>query len=102
MKKIEINGTVLYYLVYVGVLDFNTADETRFYTSTKLKPSWSFLWFKSKKIVEVPDNYIFSINYDVTNCFHTKEWIKYFIERELNKYLRLKERCAEIARGEII
>ena len=102
MKKIEVNGTVLYYVVYCSAADYESNYETRFYTSTKLKPTWRFLWFKSQTTVEVPDNHIFSLYVDITDCEITKEWLRQSIEGEFNRYLEREKRCEEISRGEII
>ena len=103
MKQITINGTTLYYQVMVGALDTNSDYVvTQFYEGFNLKPRWSFLGFKSKKMKETPFNKMFKLSFDIEDCNNSKEMVRNFIEPELKTYFKRKERCDQISRGEII
>lgn len=100
MKKIVINGTVLYYSVWLDHHD--SFPYTEFYLLNGKKPEkkWSWRKFRFLETGNMIDNFddAFSLNFDIESPDYTKSEVRSMIERKV----KLLYRAEEIKKGEII
>lgn len=100
MKSIKINNTELFYEIFAreGEYGIIYGHETHFYKNVLMVPSWTFLKWKSKDMVEKPGERIFIVDVNIEDPKYTSDEIR----KKIDKGIAIYSRKLDIQNGQII